>query len=77
MSIQLGQGSPVVTEEPVGPDGQVVAEPVDVDGLEAVFLLPDGHLCAGVEPAVGAGVLPPGLGSGGFLEVGYGACTST
>ena len=47
-----GPGEPVAAAEPVGPDGQVVAEPVDVDGLAAVLLLPDGQadgdLCAGV-----------------------------
>ena len=47
-----GPGELVVTAEPVGPDGQVVAEPVDVNGLAAVLLLPDGqpdgYLCPGV-----------------------------
>ena len=66
-----GPGETVAAAEPVGPDGQVVAEPVDVDGLAAVLFLPDGqayrYLCAGVEPAVRAGVLAPGPWTRWFL----------
>ena len=76
-----GPEQPVAAAKPVGPDGQVVAEPVDVDGLAAILLLPDrqadGDLCSGVEPAVGAGVLVPEPRLGGLLEIGHGACTST
>ena len=67
--------------KPVGADGQVVAEPVDVDGIPAVVFLPDGqvdgNLCPGVEPPVRAGVLAPGSGRGGLWDVGHGVCTST
>ena len=81
MSCQLGQDSRLRRQKPVGPDCEVVAEPVDVDGPAAVFLLPhrqaDGDLGSGVEAAVRAGVLAPGFGSGGLLEIGHGACTST
>ena len=78
--------------EPVGPDGQVVAEPVDVDGLAAVFLLPDGQLLA-LGPRSRMGTFAPALSqpSGqeflrldldavvfcADLEIGHGACTST
>ena len=76
-----GPEEPVAAAEPVGQDGEVVAEPVDVDGLAAVFLLPDGQvdwdLCPGVEPAVGAGVLVPEPRLGGLLETGHGVRTST
>ena len=76
-----GPEEPVAAAKPVGADGQVVAEPVDVDGLAAVLLLPDrqsdGDLCPGVEPAVRAGVLAPGFGGGGLMEIGHGTCTST
>ena len=65
-----GPEQPVAAAKPVGADGQVVAEAVDVDGLPAVLLLPDGQadgdLCPGVEPAVRAGVLAPGPGRSGF-----------
>ena len=74
--LPAGPEEPVAAAETVGPDGQVVAEPVDVDALAAVLFLPDGQvdgdLCPGVDPAVGTGILVPVFGSSG-----HGACTST
>ena len=79
--LAAGPRQPIHPMEPVGADREIVAEPVDGDGLAAVFFLPnsqvDWHLCAGGKPSLGAGVLAPEPGRGGLWAVGHDARSST
>ena len=77
-----GPWEPVATAEPVGTDGQVVAEPVDVDGLAAVLFSCrtvkwTGTFAPAFSQPSGQEFLRLGPGRGGFWWIGHGACTST